>query len=111
MSGFRTEADASVSAAASMSTAMDDERSPGSRATRAVDGDHGRAASVDGVDDLGAVDALEVHRGDAEVGVSELALDDQQGHTSRAISTAWACRSWCGAKRRRTPARAAVSRS
>jgi len=33
---------------------------------------------VDGVDDLGAVDALEVDRGDAEVGVSELALDDDQ---------------------------------
>jgi ethanolamine utilization microcompartment shell protein EutS len=34
---------------------------------------------VDGVDDLGAVDALEVDRGDAEMGVSELALDDDQG--------------------------------
>jgi hypothetical protein len=36
---------------------------------------------VDRVDDLGAVDALQVDRGDAEVGVSELALDDEQGHT------------------------------
>jgi hypothetical protein len=36
---------------------------------------------VDGVDDLGAVDALEVDRGDAEVGVSVLALDDDQRDT------------------------------
>src|SRR5215217_9435650 len=35
---------------------------------------------VDGVDDLGVVDALEVDRGDAEVGVAELALDDGQWH-------------------------------
>src|SRR3954447_19018189 len=33
------------------------------------------------------------------------------GTPSRAISTAWAWRSWCGAKRRRTPASAAVWRS
>ena len=33
---------------------------------------------MNGVDDLGAVDALEVDRGDAEVGVSELALNDDQ---------------------------------
>src|SRR3954469_22481142 len=45
---------------------------------RAVDGDHRRAAGVDRVDDLGVVDALEVDRGDAEVGVTELALDDDQ---------------------------------
>src|SRR5688572_676543 len=51
-----------------------------SEAERAVDGDHGRAARVDGVDDLGVVDALEVDRGDAEVGVAELALDDDQRH-------------------------------
>src|SRR5215211_2657896 len=47
---------------------------------RAIDGDHRRAAGVDGVDDLGVVDALEVDRGDAEVGVAELALDDDQRH-------------------------------
>src|SRR5215216_6117296 len=46
-----------------------------SRRERAVYGDHRRAAGVDGVDDLGVVDALEVDRGDAEVGVAELALD------------------------------------
>src|SRR4051812_38578165 len=34
-----------------------------------------------------------------------------RGTPSRAISTACACRSWWGAKRRRTPERAAVSRS
>src|SRR3954452_1205676 len=33
------------------------------------------------------------------------------GTPSRAISTAWAWRSWCGAKRRRTPSSAAVWRS
>src|SRR3954468_6389980 len=33
------------------------------------------------------------------------------GTPSWAISTAWAWRSWCGAKRRRTPAVAAVRRS
>jgi hypothetical protein len=32
------------------------------------------------VDDLAVVEALEVDRGDAEVDVSELALDDQQRH-------------------------------
>ena len=37
-------------------------------------------SGVDGADDLGVVDALEVDRGDAEVGVAELALDDVQGH-------------------------------
>jgi hypothetical protein len=33
---------------------------------------------VDGVDDLGAVDALEVDARDPEVGVPELALDDHE---------------------------------
>src|SRR5215216_6269955 len=47
---------------------------------RAVNGDHRRAAGVDGVDDLGVVDALQVNGGDAEVGVPELALDDDQRH-------------------------------
>jgi hypothetical protein len=41
-------------------------------------GDHRRGALVDGVDDLGVVDPAQVHRGDRQVGVSELALDDQQ---------------------------------
>ena len=50
----------------------------GSHSQRALDGDHGRPAGVDGVDDLGLVDALQVNRGDAEVGAAELALDDDQ---------------------------------
>jgi hypothetical protein len=33
---------------------------------------------VDGIDDLGVVDALEVDRGDAGVAVAELALNDDQ---------------------------------
>jgi len=33
---------------------------------------------VDGLDDLRAVDALQVDRGDAEVGVPELALNDER---------------------------------
>jgi hypothetical protein len=35
-------------------------------------GDHRRTAGVDGVDDLGVVDALEVDRDDAEVGVLDM---------------------------------------
>jgi hypothetical protein len=35
---------------------------------------------VDGFDGLGVVDALRVDRGDAEVAVAELALDDDQRH-------------------------------
>ena len=33
---------------------------------------------MDGADDLAAIDALEVDAGDAKVGVSELALDDDE---------------------------------
>jgi hypothetical protein len=33
---------------------------------------------VDGADDLAAVDALQVDAGDAEVGVPELTLDDDE---------------------------------
>jgi hypothetical protein len=58
-------------------------------------------------DDLLGVDPLEVERGRAEVGVAELALDDVERQAS---SSAWAWRSWCGAKRRRTPAWAASRR-
>jgi hypothetical protein len=39
---------------------------------------HRCAARVHGLDDLAAIDALEVDGGDAEVAVSELALDDDQ---------------------------------
>ena len=51
-----------------------------SESLRWADRDHRRAAGVDGVDDLGVVDALEIDRGDAEVAVAELALDDDQRH-------------------------------
>jgi hypothetical protein len=37
---------------------------------------------VDGVDDLGIVDALEIDTGDAEVAVADLALNDDQRHPS-----------------------------
>jgi len=36
---------------------------------------HRRAAGVDGVDDFGAVDPLQVDRSDAQVRVAQLALD------------------------------------
>jgi hypothetical protein len=36
---------------------------------------------VDGADDLAAVDALQIDAGDAEVGVSQLALDHDQGNS------------------------------
>src|SRR4051812_43338896 len=39
---------------------------------------YGRTAGVDGVDDLVAVDAPQVDRGDAQVGMPELALDKGQ---------------------------------
>jgi hypothetical protein len=41
-------------------------------------GDDRRWPSVDGVDDLGAVNALEVHAGNAKVRVSELPLNDDE---------------------------------
>jgi hypothetical protein len=59
----------------------DDQLRARSRPQRAVDRHHWCPAGVDGVDDLCAVDALEVDRGDAKVGVSELALDDDQRDT------------------------------
>jgi hypothetical protein len=52
-----------------------------------LDWDHRRAAGVDGLDDLGVVDALEVDRGDPEVAVAELALDDGQRDALVGIST------------------------
>jgi hypothetical protein len=36
---------------------------------------------MDGLDDLGVVDALEIDRGDAEVAVAELALNDDERHS------------------------------
>jgi hypothetical protein len=43
--------------------------------------DHWCSSGVDGVDDFGVVDPLEVDRGDPEVGMAELTLDDDQWHT------------------------------
>jgi len=40
---------------------------------------------MDAVDDLGVVDALQTERGDAEVAVAELTLNDFNGAPSRAI--------------------------
>ena len=40
--------------------------------------DHRRGALVDGVHDLGVVDAAQVHGRDPEVGMPELPLDDHQ---------------------------------
>ncbi len=51
---------------------------PSSAAQQGVDLDHRGVAGVDGVDDLGVVDALEVDRRDAEVAVTKLALDHDQ---------------------------------
>jgi len=44
----------------------------------ALTGIIGARRGVHGLDDLAAVDALQVDGGDAEVAVSELALDDDQ---------------------------------
>src|SRR5919204_5089529 len=57
-----------------------------SEAQRAVDGNHRGTARVDGVDDLGVVDALQIGRRDAEVAVAELALDDDPAAPPRAPS-------------------------
>jgi hypothetical protein len=65
---------------------------------------------MDGVDDLGVVDPLEIDAGDAEVAVAELALDDDQRYAFARQFDGVRWRSWCGAKRRRTPAATAVSR-
>ena len=59
--------------------ALRDERRPfggGSEPQRGADGNHGRASGVHGLDDLAAIDPLQVDAGDAEVAVPELALDD-----------------------------------
>jgi hypothetical protein len=55
---------------------------------RRADRDHRGASGVDRFDDFGVVDALQIDRGDAEVAVSELPLDDDQrdafaGHLDR----------------------------
>jgi hypothetical protein len=74
-------------------------------------GHHRRAPGAHGGDDLLGVERLQVDRCGAEIRVPELALDDVERHPSRASSSACACLSWCGAKRRLTPARAATRRN
>ena len=43
--------------------------------------DHRRPSGVDGVDDLGVVDPLQIDRGDPEMCMPELALDNDQRYT------------------------------
>ncbi|MEA2371085.1 MAG: hypothetical protein QOH12_1479 [Solirubrobacteraceae bacterium] len=74
-------------------------------------GHHRWAPAVDGSDDLLGVDALEVDAGRAQVGVSELALDDVERDAFPGEFYAWAWRSWCGAKWRRTAACVASRRN
>src|SRR4051812_23164725 len=45
---------------------------------RGGDRDHWGAARVDRLDDLGVVDALQIDRGDPDVAVPKLALDDDE---------------------------------
>jgi hypothetical protein len=73
---------------------------------RCADGTIGAPWACTVLDVLNVVDALEVHRGDAEVAVAELALDyhERYAFVSKLDGGAW--RSCCGAKRRRTPAAA-----
>jgi hypothetical protein len=47
---------------------------------RAVTRILGARAGMDGLDDLGIVDPLQVDRSDSEIAVAELALDDDQRH-------------------------------
>jgi hypothetical protein len=68
---------------AGLSVAMrEEERRGGGRSEpqRGAHGDHRRSSGVHGVDDLAAVDALQVDGRDAEVAVSELALDHDERH-------------------------------
>ena len=64
--------------------ALSDERAPSLRGRsvpeRGAGWDHGGTTGVDGLDDLGVVDALQVNRRDAEVAVAELALEAAVKH-------------------------------
>src|SRR3954447_18101143 len=51
-----------------------------SETERGAHRDHRRVAGVHGLDDLGVVDDLQVDRGDPEVVVTQLALDDDERH-------------------------------
>lgn len=52
-----------------------------SESKRRVDRDHRRSPTVDGVEDLRVVDALQLDRRGPQVAVAKLALDDDQRHT------------------------------
>jgi len=54
--------------------------------------DRRRAAVMDRVDNLAGIDALEVDRGNPQVGMPELSLDDRQRDSFVPHSMAWACR-------------------
>jgi hypothetical protein len=80
---------------------LDDDRQLGYRRSEEFHRDHGSSSGVDDVDDLGAVDALEVDRGDAEAGVPELALDDDQRYAfARHVYGMRVCRSGDDAEQR-----------
>jgi len=83
----------------------------GSAAERDVDGNRRRSPGAHGFDDLGVVNALQVDRRDAEVATAELALDHHERYALVGKFGGVRVARWCGAKRRRTPAVAAVSRS
>ena len=100
-----------------VAVAMRDEQRPsavGSEPERHVDWNHRCASGVHGLDDLAAVDALEVDGRDAEVAVSELALDDDQRYTFAGhldgVGVPELVRSETPARRRRARARAASAR-
>ena len=81
-------------------SAMDDDRRrTASRAKGAVDRNDRRTAGVDGVDDLGAVDALRMMEVMPRLVWPSWRWMTISGTPSRAISTAWAWRSWCGTNR------------
>jgi hypothetical protein len=69
---------------------------------------HGRASGMDGVDDLGVLDALQGDRGGAEVGVAQLTLDDVEGDAFVGQLDGVTRRSGCGARPR--PSRATTCR-
>jgi hypothetical protein len=70
-----------VARALTLAVALNEKRRPRtSEPKRCADRDHRRASGVNGVDDLGGVDALQVDGSDAEVAVAELTLDDHERH-------------------------------
>jgi hypothetical protein len=60
------------------SLSLRDQQARASALERGADGNHRRSPGVHGLDDLGVIDALEVHGRDAEVAVAELALNNHE---------------------------------